>query len=163
MPQQGHYAANCPQGDKGVSFQVSNGVSLTQRDVYIPQTWILLDTCSTISCCNSIELFSSIQECDHHVKVYTNGGSKTYNKIGNLKFLPLRAYYNPFSLANILSFAEVSKIPGILINIDTSIDNCFTLTYTIQVCLNFFHAPMGFTTSTAILLKIIQRLPTTLF
>ncbi len=130
----GHYAANCPQGDKGVSFQVSNGVSLTQRDVYKTPTWISLDTCSTISCCNRIKLFLSIQECDQYVKVYTNSGSKTSECTTILPLL-LTSCPSP-KYQKFLAFVSKSTPPSTTVS----------LSRTIKMYLNFFHVPMDFTT-----------------
>ena len=43
----------------------------------------------------------------------TNGGSVTHKVVADCKLLPLRINFNKYSLANILSFKQVSEIPGV--------------------------------------------------
>jgi hypothetical protein len=42
--------------------------------------------------------------------VFTNGGSQDYSDIGTLTLFPFKVYYNPPSLANILSLAKVLEM-----------------------------------------------------
>ena len=50
----------------------------------------------------------------------TNGVCLSFNKTGELLFLPIEIHINESSTENIPSFAEVSNISGVHINIDTS-------------------------------------------
>lgn len=43
------------------------------------------------------------------MRVYTNGGHQDYDKVGDVKLFPFEAYYNPNSMANILSLKEVAN------------------------------------------------------
>ena len=45
----------------------------------------------------------------------TNGGSVTYKEVADCKLLPLKVYFNKDSLVNVLSFKQVSEIPGVKI------------------------------------------------
>ena len=53
----------------------------------------------------------------------TNGYHLSFDKIGEIIFLSMTVHINEPSVANILSFAEVSNIEGVHINMDTSNEN----------------------------------------
>ena len=90
----GHLAYNCPHSSAskiiatrassdriGVSnLQVSFGFAQKDKDI-IPASWILLDTCSTVSIGNDSALIGTIEDCSEmdSLKV-TNGGSKSFNQ-----------------------------------------------------------------------------------
>ena len=50
----------------------------------------------------------------------TNGYHLSFDKIGEIIFLPMTVHINESLVANILSFAEVSNIEGVHIKMDTS-------------------------------------------
>ena len=50
----------------------------------------------------------------------TNNGHLYFNQMGDLLLFPLKFHINESSMANILSFAEVSNIAGVHIKMDTS-------------------------------------------
>jgi hypothetical protein len=92
------------------------GVTLTQMDTVSPNAdlispdWILLDSGSTVSSIKNKTLLSDLRASEEVMRVFTNGGSQDYSEIGTLKLFPFNVYYNPRSLANILSLAQVSEM-----------------------------------------------------
>ena len=72
--------------------------------------WILLDSCSTLSCVCSPLLVSNIRECSpgNNMQVYTNGGIINYHKEADLKLLPFTVYYKKQSMANVLFVKDVA-------------------------------------------------------
>ena len=127
----GHISYNCPEVDKR-SQENKKGYNLTQvqfalaeknnsNEDIINENWILLNTCSTVNVCRNASIITDIRTCnnDKELTIVTNGGSQDYNQIGFFKYLPIPIYYNPKSIANILSFKEVASVPGICITMDT--------------------------------------------
>ena len=53
-------------------------------DGIIPSTWLLIDTCSTSSVGKNPDMFKNIREYleEDILTVVTNGGTKTFNGIG---------------------------------------------------------------------------------
>ena len=49
----------------------------------------------------------------------TNGGHLYFNHMGDLILLAITFHINEYSMANILSFVEVSNNAGVYINVDT--------------------------------------------
>jgi len=89
----------------------------------------LLDTCSTLSVgCNS-DLISNIRDCteEERLTISTNGGSLFYDQIGTSNLMPVEMYYNPKSIANVLSLSVVAKIPGCGIIMDTNVSRTITV------------------------------------
>jgi len=73
----------------------------------IPDTWVLLDSQSTVSVFRNPDFLTDIKEKEgKHLKVYTNGGSQVSNMVGTIKEYG-EVWYNNECLANILSLAEV--------------------------------------------------------
>ena len=72
----------------------------------IPNTWILLDSQSTVCVFNNKRLLSNIRQSPRPLEVSTNGGPQVSTLIGDIKNFGT-VWYNPQSLANILSLAEV--------------------------------------------------------
>ena len=56
----------------------------------------------------------------------TNKGCVTYKEVDDCKVLPLKVHLNKDSLANVLSFKQVSEIPGVNITTYTSKEDVFT-------------------------------------
>jgi len=125
----------------GVSnLQVSFGFAQKDKDI-IPASWILLDTCSTVSIGNDSALIGSIEDCSEmdSLKV-TNGGSKSFNQKAKLKLLPMSIYYNEDSMANILAFADVAFIPGVKITMDTKKERAMNV---LGLVINFIECSQG--------------------
>ena len=125
----GHLSYNCPEPSTrdGVGM-LQVGFSLAQssssQEVINPN-WILLDTCSTDNVFRNKKFLTNVRMCEtgQELNIITNGGSKLYETFGDVTFLPVAAYYNRDSLANVLSFKKVSEIPGVRITVDTAVEN----------------------------------------
>ena len=59
---------------------------------------------------------------DDPITMKSNGGSLVYYLKSTLKFLPLDAFYNEYSLANIISLFDLMRVPGIVITLDSRKD-----------------------------------------
>ena len=132
-----HITWNCTlnekpiQGKKGIGM-LQQGISLFQKyntDEVISKTWILLDSCSTDTVFKNPDLVANIRTgtADEELRMLTNGGSVTYKEVADCKLSPLKVHFNKVSLANVLSFKQVSEIPGVKITIDTSKEDAFTI------------------------------------
>jgi hypothetical protein len=66
----------------------------------------------------NINLLSNLRKSEEVMCVFTNGGSQDYSDIGTLTLFPFNVYYNPRSLANILSLAEVSEMFRVTMDTD---------------------------------------------
>ena len=121
----GHYADSCPSTVLSGTQHLQMGLkdpnppdftgahdyefSFTQplaRHEPIPNTWILLDSQSTVCVFNNKHLLSNIRTSPRPLEVSTNGGPQISTLIGDIKNFGT-VWYNPDSLANILSLAEV--------------------------------------------------------
>jgi len=114
----GHYANMCP-ADKDVQLlQFGKGtdsddggdftfVSIASS-MTIPQTWVLLDSQSTISVFCNRNLLTKNRPCIKPLLVHTNGGHQISNYVGEVRNFGT-VWFNKKSLANILSLAEVRK------------------------------------------------------
>ena len=110
----GHCASSCNEPDTRLGFSsLQHGFILAQSEQAptstIPKDWILLDSCSTDCVFNDHSLLNNISPCTQQekLKIYTNGSSLTYDHMRVFKYLPLPGYYNPDSIANILSLKDV--------------------------------------------------------
>ena len=74
----------------------------------IPDTWILLDSCSTANIFSNPALLWNIHKTDKELTVYCNTGTKTTNLKGTLPGYGL-IWYNQDSIANIFSLALVKN------------------------------------------------------
>ena len=111
----GHISYNCPEESKRGINITQLRLTLTQsnngENDLINENWILLDTCSTVNVCKNASIITDVRKCrkGEELMIVTNGGSQDYNQIGLFKYLSLPIYYNPKSIANILSFKEVAS------------------------------------------------------
>ena len=116
----GHYAANCP-----TSTSSATGTTLTQYAFMMAQAasstidpaWILLDSQSTISVFNNPSMLTDIKHSGHTLRALTNGGHQDSVMTGVFPNLGT-VWFNPSSIANILSLAEVRKVCRV--TLDTS-------------------------------------------
>ena len=121
----GHYASYCPSTNTNSSTAAPPNTTLTQHAYMMAQhdpneidrTWILLDSQSTISVFNNPTMLSNIRPSCHEIRVLTNGGHQVSNMIGEFKNLGT-VWYNPKSIANILSLSEVRRVCRV--TLDTS-------------------------------------------
>ena len=124
---QGHGRENCPDNPsasgrnadgkkrrisnfmRGFNFAQRNKVKSKERYAELPSSWVLLDTCSTVDVTNNPDHVTDIQRCNStdEMKIVTNGGSLKFHHEANLKLLPLKVYYNEYSMATIISLASI--------------------------------------------------------
>ena len=112
-----------PDGDGGAEDFPEYGFTFTNVDredlALIPSTWVLLDSQSTVSVFRNACLLTNIRASTNKLKVITNGGTQTSTLVGNVpNFGPV--WYNPKSIANILSLAAVRKVCRI--TMDTAVE-----------------------------------------
>ena len=121
-----------PIQDKKEFGMLQQGISLFQKyntDEVISKTWILLDSCSTDTVFKNPDLVANIKtgSADEELRILANGGSLKYKEVADCKLLPLKALFNEDSLVNVLSFKQVSEIPGVKITTDTSKEDTLTV------------------------------------
>ena len=115
----GHYADRCPSDTDTTSTATSSaaGTTLLQHACMLAQSkatsidphWILLDSQSTISIFKNKEILSNVRCSPHTLRATTNGGHQDSKMVDNFPNLA-QVWYNPASIANILSLADVSKV-----------------------------------------------------
>jgi Zinc knuckle len=107
----GHYANACPSAVSLVqhAYLLTQSVSGEQRYVGIPSTWIVLDSQLSISVFKSANMVANIQDSPQPIVVRTNGEQQTSTQIADLINFG-RVWFNPESIANILSLSEVRKV-----------------------------------------------------
>jgi hypothetical protein len=142
----GHYASSCPDTEGVQLLQMANIGIDDGDDTYesafsflnvghqpeeclftqaatghnlIPPTWILLDSQSTVSVFKNRHLLSDIWTSPRTLRVHTNGGTQLSTQMGHVKNFG-HVWFNPDSLANILSMAKVRKVCRI--TMDTSVE-----------------------------------------
>ena len=122
----GHYSPECP-GKSGVQIlqiempsEVEPGFVFSQNsNKMIPPHWVLLDSQSTVSVFHNKSYLTNIRKSAASLTVYTNGGTQVSDHVGDVKnFGPV--WYNPDSLANILSLAAVRKLCRV--TMDTAVE-----------------------------------------
>jgi hypothetical protein len=89
------------------------------RFSFIPDTWILLDSQSTVSVFKNRRYLSNIKDSHKTLRVHTNGGTQLSTQVGTVRNFG-NVWFNPDSLANILSMAAVRKVCRI--TMDTSVE-----------------------------------------
>jgi hypothetical protein len=82
---------------------------LAQHSHKIDPAWILLDSQSTISVFNNPAMVQNIRDSGCTLRAITNGGYQDSSQIGDFPNLG-EVWFNPFSIANILSLADVCKV-----------------------------------------------------
>jgi Reverse transcriptase (RNA-dependent DNA polymerase)/Zinc knuckle len=138
----GHYSADCPTSAQDGVQMLQTTTMPTQADQIpteetldsassfsfaqaatghniIPHDWILLDSQSTVSVFNNRALLTDIRKSNTILRVHTNGGTQISTEKGHIRNFG-DVWYNPKSLANILSMAEVRKVCRI--TMDTSLE-----------------------------------------
>ena len=108
--QWGHGRRTCPSRPNQTGTGLTQvGVCLTAAHDGINNDWLLLDSCSTVSCMKNEAFVTDVthRSLDESLRVYTNGGHQDYRMTGTLQVLPLEVYVNPGSMANIISLRDV--------------------------------------------------------
>ena len=90
-----------------------------------------MDSCSTDSCTNNEAFLVNLLVCKEEDKLLlcTNGGDIEFKQKGIFKLLPAEMYFNPASLATVLSMKDALNIPGVVIEYDLTKKQLFVLTY----------------------------------
>ena len=122
----GHIATYCPQRQNGM-YQYNFSQTVL---ALINKWWILIDTCSTCNVTNNKQLLTSTYPCSPQetLQIVTNGGGMKFTEMGQLKLLPLNIHYNADSIATILSFHVLAKLPGIHLQYDNLVDDKIYMT-----------------------------------
>ena len=78
---------------------------------------------------NSNSMVTNPKTCDEEdaLKIYKNGGALEYTQSGGFVHLPIKTYYNPKSIANVLSLKAISEMKGYKISMNTNEDSSIML------------------------------------
>ena len=152
----GHYRNQCPYAQRSGVISMHLGYDFAQQNglFMIPDSWILLDTCSTCNVIKNPSLVTNIRDCEYNERLtaYTNGGAQSYSKLGELIMFPMKVHFKKNSMANILSLKSVGDIDGVRIVLDTSVGTSFyvsTTNGTVYEFKQFHNGLYYFDTSTA--------------
>ena len=88
----------------------------------IPESWILLDSQSTIDVFSNVSLLTKVHETNTTLSIRCNAGVKTTKYRGHLSGYGWVWYY-PDGIANILSLSRVRE--RYRVTFDSAMDNCF--------------------------------------
>ena len=140
----GHIAPSCPVTKPVGSQHLMKRMQLTQDGADIPRSWILLDTCSSNSTSNDARHVKNITQCffGEEMTTITNGGPKCFKKEATLKIFPLKVYFDQNSMATIVSYHEVSILPGVSIVVNTKKENTINVEVEDHNCMYKFR-PCG--------------------
>ena len=107
------------------------GHILTNNDLFtIPESWLILDTCSTCNVAKNPNFVIHIKECktDERLTAYCNGGKQKYNLIAKLILFPIDVHFKHDSMANIVSMKTVTGIGGVRVTMDKARDENIVVT-----------------------------------
>ena len=155
----GHYKSHCPvvnengdqvpresEGEASVTQEVSSiqraGILLNQyNDSHINPSWILLDSCSTDHIFCNEEFLTDIEPTTdgEMLRLHTSGGSLDSTQKG--KFGGITVWYNPKSLANILSLALVTE--RYRVTMDSEVGNALKIHISNEHVLSFYMRSPG--------------------
>jgi Zinc knuckle. len=141
----GHYANKCPsdeakdapESENKVSTHIlsqthaisgeahTNHIQLTSPTAILDQSLILLDSESSVHVFNNKELLNNIRMHPEGktLRVFTNGGHMDSEMVGS--FGDVEVWYNPNSIANILSLALI--VDEYRVTLDSKIEHAFSL------------------------------------
>ena len=94
-----------------VAHDMQNGELFISRKgpVSLPDTWLLIDSCSTVDIISSPELLHGIHKVSSPIRVRCNAGVTILDWMGYLGDYPQPVWYNPDSGANIMSMFNISQ------------------------------------------------------
>jgi hypothetical protein len=110
----GHYSQDCPTrlapapSTTGTTL-LQHAFIMAQHDHAIDPNWILLDSQSTISVFKNPAMLTNIRNSGRVLRANTNGGFQDSTQVGDFPNLG-EVWYNPDSIANILSLADVCRV-----------------------------------------------------
>ena len=117
----GHYSRGCPEAPTSVHHQMFQVAAPGTDDFYhellfaqehfgsvIPESWILLDSQSTVCVFRNKEFLRNIRPSTTPLMVHTSCGVQTSHMVGDFSNFSM-VWYNPHLLANILSLAHVRQ------------------------------------------------------
>ena len=101
----------------------------------INKNWILLDSCTTHSCTNNMELIKDLRDFDETEKLWlnTNGGPIYFDKKGIFKIIPAEVYFNKSAIATVLGMKDVLSVPGVRVVYDSAVKRSFYVEYDEEV------------------------------
>ena len=73
------------------------------------QSWLLLDSCSTVNLISDKDLLTNIHPVPHSLQVRCNAGSVVINHLGYLGSYPEPVWFNPEGIANLMSLHNVQQ------------------------------------------------------
>ena len=94
-----------------VAHDMHNGELFISRKgpASLPETWLLIDSCSTVDIISSAELLHGIHKVSNPIRVWCNAGVTTLDRMGYLGDYPQPVCYNPDGGANIMSMFNISQ------------------------------------------------------
>ena len=75
----------------------------------LPDTWMLIDSCSTVDIISSPDLLHGIHKVSNTIRVRCNAGVTILDQMGYLGDYPRPVWYNPDGGANIMSMFNISQ------------------------------------------------------
>ena len=97
-------------------------VGLAQHDDgIITSTWLFLDTYSTSIVDKNTDTLKNIRQHleEQRLTVVTNGGNKSFDRIGNYELFPIEANFSIHSMVNIIAIKDMANVPGVRIIMDS--------------------------------------------
>ena len=93
----GHYRNQCSHVQRGgiVSIHMEHMFTQGNSLFRIPNSWRLLDKCSTCNVIKNPNLVKNIYDCysEERLTAYTNGGAQHYSQMAKLILLPLDIHF----------------------------------------------------------------------
>ena len=132
--QRGHYANTCtadsPNGQTGHQAMLHGSTgefTFSQQEVKdrIPESWILLDSQSTMDMFVNPQLLKNVRESDQVLTVHCNAGARKTRMVGDLPGYGT-VWLDPQGIANILSLRRVKEKYHVAY--DSSAENAFIVT-----------------------------------
>ena len=142
----GHISPNCQNAPPIGNNLLMQRMQFTQggESTGIEKSWVLLDTCSTNSTSNDAMHVTNITQCyiADEMTTLTNGGPRVFQKKAQLKLFPMEVYFDQESLATVISYHEVTKLPGVRIMVDTDVEDTVNVIFQESNCIYKFR-PCG--------------------
>jgi len=110
-----------------------SGAPVMQHSLYqvnrtqdgIPNTWVILDSASSIDMFINSDLLTDIQTSTEPITILSNAGRVSIDRFGYMPGYPEKVWYHPSGAANVLSLRNVSR--HFRVTMDTKHNNCLTI------------------------------------